>query len=82
VLRFEETDQALVLNKTNAATLSDAFGDESDNWIGKAVLLCAETTTYGGKTVGCVRIRLPRGNKNAAASIASTQEDDTCSDVV
>jgi hypothetical protein len=37
VLSFKEAEKTLVLNKTNAVTISSVHGGESDNWIGKKI---------------------------------------------
>ena len=59
VLRFRGLEQGLVLNKTNAATLAAAFGEESDDCIGKSVILFRTKTDFQGEEVDCVRLRIP-----------------------
>jgi hypothetical protein len=39
VLWFAEVDQGLILNKTNANTVADLFGDETTQWTGKKIAL-------------------------------------------
>jgi len=39
VLLFEGKEKGLVLNATNNKTLCDAYGNDSDGWIGKTVAL-------------------------------------------
>jgi len=59
VLYFVETDRGLVLNKTNADTISTKLGDdETDNWPGAKLVLFPATTSFGGRTVPCIRVRL------------------------
>ena len=60
VMSFSETDQKLVLNKTNASLLAEAFGDEMADWEGQAILLKPETTDFAGKRVPCLRIAIPK----------------------
>ena len=57
VLHFEKAEKGLVLNRTNAQTLADAYGDESDEWLGQKVVLFVMTvTTPQGPKPG-IRIR-------------------------
>ncbi len=57
ILRFQETDKGLILNKTNARTIGLAHGNEMDEWTGKKVTLFATTCEAFGDRVPCVRIR-------------------------
>jgi hypothetical protein len=59
VTRFEETTSGLVLNDTNWDTLAGAYGDESDDWNGKPVILHAVETTMKGKPTMGTRIKIP-----------------------
>ena len=56
LLEFAETDRPLVLNTTNATTMAELHGPETDNWGGKKVKLVPATTQYQGKLVKCTRI--------------------------
>ena len=47
---------AVVLNKTNLKRIVTAFGSDSERWVGQRVKLCKEETTFGGKTVDCIRV--------------------------
>ena len=51
VVKFVDEVRLLVLNKTNAFTLSDAFGDETDHWIGKKIQLGTTDVFYNGQVV-------------------------------
>ena len=57
VLSFQGKDQGLVLNKTNANNITSIYGDNTDNWMGKPIVLFPTTTDFGGKTVPCIRVR-------------------------
>ncbi|MCA9190595.1 MAG: hypothetical protein KDB03_02490 [Planctomycetales bacterium] len=57
VLNFAGSDQALVLNKTNATILAELWGDETTAWHGQLVELYATTTSFGGRMVPCIRVR-------------------------
>ena len=56
VLAFSEIDRPLVLNTTNATTMAELHGPETDSWGGKKVKLVPATTQYQGKLVKCTRI--------------------------
>jgi hypothetical protein len=60
VLRFSKSDKALVLNVTNWDSIAAICGADSDEWPGKFVVLYPTETTFGGKTVPCIRVRRPR----------------------
>jgi hypothetical protein len=75
VLYFIGKKKGLVLNKTNAAVLSAAFGDESDQWHGKSVLLFSAMTQYGGRMVPCLRIKLARPPAIAAPPVEAANAE-------
>lgn len=68
VIYFVGKTKGMVLNKTNANTLMGAFGPETDDWNGKRVLLYSTETTFQGKSMPCLRIKIDR---SAAASPAA-----------
>src|SRR5262249_47367942 len=47
VVWFDGIEKGLVLNKTNATKLADAYGKEPSRWIGQIVQLYTEDTPYG-----------------------------------
>lgn len=57
VLEFEETDKALVANKTNLAAIASLHGPQPSKWKGKKVTLFETTTRRGKETVPCIRIK-------------------------
>jgi hypothetical protein len=59
VIRFKELGQGFVLNKTNAETISEVLGEETDAWIGEQITLKPDKTTYAGKRVNCIRVAVP-----------------------
>lgn len=58
-LYFRNAKKGLILNKTNATVLAQAYGDDSELWSGRVVAVFATTCQYGGKMVDCVRLRIP-----------------------
>ena len=49
VMHFLGKDQALVLKKTNAGIIAEFLGDDTDQWIGKKVLITTKLWTIDGK---------------------------------
>src|SRR5271156_7041277 len=61
VLSFIGQDKKLVLNKTNWTTIAEAYGDESDGWHGKQIVLYVDPNVrYQGKKTPSIRVRLPK----------------------
>ena len=58
----------LVLNSTNLALLEKGLGsDDSDDWIGKAVVLFNdENVSFGGKLTGGIRVDVNRTKRHHA----------------
>ena len=65
-VRFQGERQQLVLNKTNAFTLVNIFGDDTDLWSGKQVQISAVPIFFQGKQVKglCVQPYSPAGSGN------------------
>ncbi len=59
VVYFRGKDKGVVLNKGNANLLADAYGDDTDGWLGHDVILFAIWTEYAGKPVQGLRFRIP-----------------------
>jgi hypothetical protein len=57
VLWFESAEKGLILNKTNGLAVADLYGPETDNWIGKPVMLYTAQVRAFGNTVDAIRIR-------------------------
>lgn len=57
VVYFEKADKGLVLNKTNAMSIAQAYGPNTDGWTGKAIELYPDTTMYQGRPTPCIRVR-------------------------
>lgn len=47
----------LLLNKTNAKTIAQLYGNNPSAWVGKLVTLYPSTTSVGGAEVDCIRVR-------------------------
>jgi hypothetical protein len=58
VVWFTNIAQGLVLNKTNNRVLREAFGDETEGWSGKIIVLFSMPTELRGKMVQGLRVRI------------------------
>lgn len=57
VVYFREVSKGLVLNKTNAGSISGALGDDTDDWIGRQIVLYPTEVAFGGKMVEAIRVK-------------------------
>jgi hypothetical protein len=57
VLLLQGTDRCVVCNKTNRETVRDLYGDDTDDWIGKRIVLYPSRVEFGGKRVWAIRIQ-------------------------
>lgn len=57
VLSFRGKEKGLILNKTNATTISEMLGsDDTDRWMGKAIVLYVARVDYQGQRVPAIRV--------------------------
>lgn len=57
VLSFAGKDKKLPINMTNCNTITEILGtDETDHWIGHAIVLRPDRTNFAGKMVDCIRV--------------------------
>lgn len=59
VLYFEGAQKGLVLNKTNARTIAESYGDELEGWVGKDIFLFSKLVDYQGRDVPGIRVDTP-----------------------
>jgi hypothetical protein len=50
----------MVANKTNARRIALMHGDETDNWVGKEIIVCAEMVDVKGEPTMAVRVQPPK----------------------
>jgi hypothetical protein len=58
VLDFVETEKRLVLNATNFGILRDSLGRDPKSWIGAEIGISAEATTFSGRRVMGLRVKV------------------------
>lgn len=68
VLHFANLPKGMVLNKTNADRIAAVYGDESDDWRGKEIILYTEPVTAFGKTANAIRVKVPKPAQKPALS--------------
>ena len=71
LIRFKEFDKPMVLNRTNIALLGNFCGDDTDDWLGKQVIVYNdESIQFQGKVTGGLRFkRMKAKPKNAAPTM-------------
>ena len=56
VLWLKGQEKGLVLNKTNGGILAELYGDETDLWNGKRVVIKTQKVEYQGRRVDGIRV--------------------------
>jgi len=75
VLYFQGKDKGMVCNKTNFGRIAYLYGDETDEWEGKPIMLTSEFVEFQGKTVKGLRVKPPAGHKAAAIKESENPAD-------
>lgn len=61
VLYFREEAKGMAMNVTTIRVLEQAYGSDSDHWIGNRVMIYVDpNVSFGGKVVGGLRLRTPK----------------------
>lgn len=83
VLFFQGRDKGVVLNKTNATVLAEAYGDDTDDWTGETVVLFEALVSFQGKNVKAIRMRVPTPaeRKKSAAKTKPTESENPAPDM-
>lgn len=58
VLQFDGKEKGLTLNVTKLRILSEAFGDDMDEWAGREIEICPDKTMFGTDLVDCINVRV------------------------
>ena len=70
----EEEDKKLVLNKTNARTISDIYGKRIEDWVGKRIALYKTEVPFAGKMVKAIRVRIDPPAEQPAGNSPQNQQ--------
>lgn len=54
---FQGKEKGVVLNKTNATNIGNAYGSNTDAWVGRQVTLFTVWTDFNGQSVEAIRLR-------------------------
>lgn len=78
VLYFKGKEKGIVLNKTNAGTIVDAYGDDTQDWYDQELILFSVMVDFQGKVGPAIRCRIPtaRDRKPSKADPISSGRDD------
>jgi hypothetical protein len=82
VLYFEELDQSLICNKTNARTIARLFASEElDDWVGKTIRLYRTEVQFQGDVVEAIRVR-SKPEKVVTKAVTKTKRVEPTNDEV
>jgi hypothetical protein len=59
VMYFNSKKKGVVLNRTNAMAVAAKYGDDTEGWVDKEIILYPDQTLFQGRMVECVRMRVP-----------------------
>ena len=76
VAYFVNRKKALILNRTNWMTIAELYGDESDTWAGKRVILGADVVDSPQGRVPAVRVRPVNPDLSAKAPAELPEPDE------
>ncbi len=69
VLYFQGAKKGLILNKTNARTIANAYGTNLDKWTGRQIILYPRMVEFEGDDVKAIRVRIPQVMAPAPAPV-------------
>jgi hypothetical protein len=65
VLYFQGKEKGMIVNKTNADRISHMYGPDTDDWIGREIILYSEVTNFQGRAMDGLRVRAPEPRQPA-----------------
>lgn len=78
VCYFREHAKGMILNVTSLRVLAQSFGDETDDWRGRQVIVYTDpNVSFGGRIVGGLRLRIPKQKVAPAAPQSPTKDTQT-----
>ncbi len=69
VLYFRGKSKGMVMNKTNSNNIAIVYGDETDDWIGKEIILYPTMVDYQGRSVPAIRVRPPQAKDRQSSEL-------------
>jgi hypothetical protein len=73
VLFFQGKEKGLVLNKTNGTSIAAIYGDPTEGWTGKELILFEATVDYQGRSFAVIRVRAPQPKDRKPESTPGAQ---------
>ena len=79
VLAFANTEKLMVCNKTNGIAIAKMHGEETDDWVGKKIILCAKDVEFQGTMTSALRVlaQKPEAHKKAPPPAPPVQTEET-----
>ncbi len=65
-IHFLDEDKTMPVNKTNALSIAELYGDDTDDWCDHEIRIFRDTTMFNGKRVSCMRIGSPESSGSAS----------------
>ncbi len=75
ILSFEDMEELLPLNVTNARILQDAMGDETDDWLGNTIQLLPVKRNFQGRMVDAIQVMVV-GQKKLSNNTNDVDDED------
>ena len=80
IVGFDGRKKKLVCNKTNANRIAHNHGPDTDDWIGKEIILYVDLVEFQGSTVEAIRVRAapkkPQASRPQAKPETAHRQDD------
>lgn len=57
LIMFQNHEKGLVANKTNSSRIAMLHGDDTDEWIGREIVLYTDIVDFQGKPTKAIRVR-------------------------
>lgn len=73
IIYFVGKQKGMVINKTNANKITQAYGQDTDYWVEQEVILFEAMVEYAGDTVPALRIKIPQAAPPQRAAPARQQ---------
>jgi hypothetical protein len=59
VCYFQGKEKGLVVNRTNALMIADLYGNDTDEWTGKEIVLYSTRVPFQGQMTDAIRVKAP-----------------------
>lgn len=79
VMYFVGKDKGMVANKTNAHAIGEAYGEDTDQWIGQPIEIFSMKVEFNGRMVDGLRVRVP-SKRQASVNVAPNARDRAAKD--